>query len=108
FRKYSKSCRTFEADRDVAIYSLIQRMGQVLRIEVRYGIFRYFLGSLLLWRRTYENKTPVIPNKDRTVPSWSWMAYAGGIDFVLDAKARLMILPRIDLGFTKDGNALNV
>jgi hypothetical protein len=83
-------------------------MGQVLRTEVRYGIFRCFLGSLLLWKRTSDNKTTPIPYTDRTVPSWSWMAYSGGIDFIADAK-QLLVVSRIeDLGFKRDGKALKV
>ncbi|KAK4033909.1 heterokaryon incompatibility protein-domain-containing protein [Parachaetomium inaequale] len=109
FRQYSTSCLTFETDRDVAIYSLVERMGQVLRTEVRYGIFRCFLGSLLLWKRTCENKTPPTPYKDRTVPSWSWMAYSGGIDFISDAKKQDLVVPRLeDLGFANNGQALSV
>ena len=45
FKKYSTSGLTFETDRDVAIHSLVERMGQVLGTEVRYGIFHCFLGS---------------------------------------------------------------
>jgi hypothetical protein len=83
-------------------------MGQVLKTEVRYGIFRCFLGSLLLWERTHENKTRPIPYKDRTVPSWSWMAYPGGIGFVADAMKYHRVPRHMDLGFTQDGEALNV
>ncbi|KAK4235299.1 heterokaryon incompatibility protein-domain-containing protein [Achaetomium macrosporum] len=108
FRKYSASCLTFETDRDVAIYSLVERIGQVLRTEVRYGIFRCFLGSLLLWKRTCENNTSPIPYEKRTVPSWSWMAYSGGIDFVSDAMLNFMVPCFEDLGFAKDGQALSV
>ncbi|KAK3391247.1 heterokaryon incompatibility protein-domain-containing protein [Podospora didyma] len=108
FRKYSTSCLSFATDRDVAIYSLVECMGQVLETEVRYGIFHRFFSSLLLWRRTYKNKTPPIPYEDRTVPSWSWMAYSGGIEFIADSTQVLMVPRRVDLGFNKDGEALNV
>ncbi|KAK4096474.1 HET-domain-containing protein, partial [Parathielavia hyrcaniae] len=99
FRKYSISWLTFETDRDVAIHSLVERMGQVLGTEVRHGIFGCFRGSLLLWKRTHENKTPPTPYKDRAVPSWSWMAYPGGIDFILDATRGLLVPCSEDLGF---------
>ncbi|KAK3380806.1 heterokaryon incompatibility protein-domain-containing protein [Podospora didyma] len=108
FKKYSISGLTVETDRDVAIYSLVKRMGDVLATEVRYGIFRCFLGSLLLWRQTHENETQPISYQGRTVPSWSWMAYSGGIDFLSDAKEDLTIPPRADLDFTEGGKALKV
>ncbi|KAI3570894.1 heterokaryon incompatibility protein-domain-containing protein [Fusarium oxysporum f. sp. albedinis] len=108
FKKYSTSGLTFESDRDVAIYSLIERMRHALRTEVRYGIVRCFLGSLLLWKCTSEGKTALINYGDRRVPSWSWMAYPGAIDFITDAKQRLMVPRSADLDFTEDGKALNV
>ena len=108
FKKYSTSGLTFETDRDVAIHSLVERMGQVLGTEVRYGIFHCFLGSLLPWKRTHETKTPPIPYEGRIVPSWSWMAYSGGIDFITDAGPGLMVPGLVDLDFTNDGQALDV
>jgi len=69
FTIYSTSGLSFDIDRDVAIYSLLKRIGKVLKTEVRYGIFRSFISSLLLWRRTYKNKTARISYGKRTVPS---------------------------------------
>jgi hypothetical protein len=74
---------------------------------VRYGIFRCYLGSLLLWKRD-ENNTSPISYSNRSVPSWSWMAYPGGIDFILDANPSLTVPRAVDLGFIEDGKALNV
>ncbi|KAK3324915.1 heterokaryon incompatibility protein-domain-containing protein [Apodospora peruviana] len=107
FRKYSTSGLSYATDRDVAIYSLVDRMAQVLNTEVRYGIFRCFLGSLLLWKRD-ENKTSPISYSNRPVPSWSWMAYPGGIDFILQADWHCKIPRAVDLGFIQDGEALNI
>ncbi|KAK3363903.1 heterokaryon incompatibility protein-domain-containing protein [Lasiosphaeria hispida] len=108
FKEYSASGLSYDTDRDVAIHSLVERVGKVLQTEVRHGIFRRFLGSLLLWRRTQENKSPPISYKVQTVPSWSWLAYSGGIDFISDAKWDLLIPHYEDLGFADDGQALNV
>ncbi|WAO97154.1 HET domain-containing protein [Fusarium falciforme] len=108
FRKYSTSGLTFESDRDVAIYSLVERMRHSLRSEVRYGIVRCFLSPLLLWKRTNEDKTAMINYGDRTVPSWSWMAYPGGIDFISDTQKRLMVPPSAYLDFTDDEDTLTV
>lgn len=83
-------------------------MGQVLETEVRFGIFRCLFGSLLVWRRNHENKTPPTVHGDRTVPSWSWMAYSGGIEFIADLKQYLKVPRHADLSFTKDGQALDI
>ncbi|EXA31830.1 hypothetical protein FOVG_16888 [Fusarium oxysporum f. sp. pisi HDV247] len=108
FEKYSISGLTFESDRDVAIYSLVERMGHALHTEVRYGIVRCFLGPLLLWKRTNKDEAALITYRDRTVPSWSWMAYAGGIEFISDATQRLMVPRSADLDFANDGDTLAV
>ncbi|CAI6091565.1 unnamed protein product [Clonostachys chloroleuca] len=89
-----------------AIYGLVQRIGRVLSAEARYGIVRCFLSSLLLWRRSDDQKP--IDYGDRTVPSWSWMAYSGGIDFISDVKQRLMIPEFAELDFADDSEALAV
>ncbi|EXA29129.1 hypothetical protein FOVG_19337 [Fusarium oxysporum f. sp. pisi HDV247] len=108
FKKYSTSGLTFPSDRDVAIYSLVERMRHALRTEVRYGVVRCFLGSILLWKRSDEEKTARIDYGGRTVPSWSWMVYPGGIDFIVDAKQRLRVPRSADLDFTDDGYTLTV
>ncbi|KAK4207642.1 hypothetical protein QBC37DRAFT_298305 [Rhypophila decipiens] len=106
-RKYSISDLSFNTDWDVTISSLVKRMGQVFETEVRFGIFRCF-GSILLWRRTQEEKTAPVLYEGRTVPSWSWMAYSGGINFIIDRTDRLHVPRSKDLDFTKDGKALKV
>ncbi|KAK4096566.1 HET-domain-containing protein, partial [Parathielavia hyrcaniae] len=109
FREYSISYLTFETDWKVAIYSLVECMGQVLGTEVKYGIFGCFCGSLLLWKRTHKNKTPPIPyDKGQAVLLWFWMVYPGGIDFILDVTQGLLVLCSEDLGFVNDGQALSV
>lgn len=82
-------------------------MAEVRETEVRYGIFRCFFGSGLLWKRD-ENRTTSISYSNRSVPSWSWMAYPGGIDFILDTIRHLKVPNAIDLGFINDGKALNI
>ncbi|KAF4333927.1 heterokaryon incompatibility [Fusarium beomiforme] len=91
FKKYSTSGLTFESDRDVAIYSLVERM-----------------RKFLLWKRSGGEKTARIDYGDRSVPSWSWMAYPGAIDFILDAKQRIMVPRSEDLDFADDGDTLIV
>ncbi|KAK3347057.1 heterokaryon incompatibility protein-domain-containing protein [Lasiosphaeria hispida] len=106
-KKYSTSGLTVKTDRDVAIHSLIKRMGEVLQTEVRYGIFRCFLCSLLLWKRN-ENMTLPIPYKDKTIPSWSWMAYSGGVHFISGMQENLLVPRFAELDFTNSATALRV
>ena len=83
-------------------------MRQALRTEVRYGIVRCFLRPLLLWKRINEGKPVPFSYGDRTLPSWSWMAYPGGIDFISDTKQRLVVPCISDLDFAANEKSLNV
>lgn len=48
-------------------------------------MFQLYFGRSLLWKRgsdTPLGKIDFPPNQNFQVPSWSWMAYSGTIDFV--------------------------
>ncbi|KAH7137057.1 heterokaryon incompatibility protein-domain-containing protein [Dactylonectria estremocensis] len=106
FKKYSRCDLTVKSDRDTAIIGLVNRVSTALRTEARYGILRCFFASLLLWKRSADEKTARIAYKGRTVPSWSWMAYFGGIHFLSNSK--LKVPPRADLDFSSVDGALIV
>jgi hypothetical protein len=81
FEDYSKRGLTEKTDRSVAISGLEARIAGGLRCQSRYGIFQQYLHRNLLWQ-TSDNKMERIVYKNRNVPSWSWMAYNGGIQFI--------------------------
>ncbi|GKU09213.1 unnamed protein product [Fusarium langsethiae] len=47
-----------------------------------YGAFDLFLRRNLLWMRIDLDKKKIKYEDNREVPSWSWMAYEGGIRFI--------------------------
>jgi hypothetical protein len=103
--KYSQCDLTNQSDRDTAISGLVKRIESALKTggRGRYGVFRCFLSNLLLWKRSDEKKTAPIVYKGRKVPSWSWMAYYGGIDFITNSG---LTVPRNeDLRFDTDREA---
>ncbi|KAK0638916.1 heterokaryon incompatibility protein-domain-containing protein [Cercophora newfieldiana] len=106
FKKYSRCGITFESDRDVAISGLVERIGASLETGARYGIFTCFLADLLLWKRSDGEMADRIEYSGRTVPSWSWMAYSRGIDFISDPT--LVVPPHTDLCFHNNKPALIV
>ena len=78
-----------------------------MRTEGRYGVFSCFLSSLLLWKRSDEKEmTPVVYKDRKEPPSWSWMAYYGGIDFV--STSRLRVPNSEDLRFDTNQEAIIV
>jgi hypothetical protein len=80
--EYSRHGLTVETDRCAALSALESRIAQANECETRFGIFQSFLHRSLLWQRTEEQKTDRIDYKIQSVPSWSWMAYSGSIEFM--------------------------
>jgi hypothetical protein len=98
YKQYSRLGFTRWEDRPVAIAGLEKRLQKAFKTKGRYGIFddgNKNDGSLfhrsLLWQRAREvdekgdgKPLEVIPfsaERNFHVPSWSWMAYKGGIDY---------------------------
>ncbi|RDW75138.1 hypothetical protein BP6252_06280 [Coleophoma cylindrospora] len=74
-------------DRSVAISGLMARIGDVLPCSIHHGIVEWYLQRTLLWQRSLDSKIKKmekIPYKSVKVPSWSWMAFEGAVEFVLD------------------------
>ncbi|KAH8723294.1 heterokaryon incompatibility protein-domain-containing protein [Phaeosphaeriaceae sp. PMI808] len=66
FQDYSKRNLTVPTDRCIAISG--------------YGIFQKYLHRNLLWQASNDKMKEIA--YDHHVPSWSWMAYSGGIQFM--------------------------
>ena len=79
---YSKRHLTEKTDRCVAISGLEARIARARGCQSRYGIFGEFLHRNLLWQRSGREKMQRIGYEPGIVPSWSWMAYYGGIQFM--------------------------
>ncbi|KAF2467894.1 HET-domain-containing protein [Lindgomyces ingoldianus] len=80
FQDYSMRTLTVPTDRYVAISGLVVRMEGALNCHSRYGIFQKYFHRNLLWQAS-NNKMKEIAY-DYYVPSWSWMACSGGIQFM--------------------------
>jgi hypothetical protein len=82
-KDYSKRALSKRTDRAIALSGLAARIGKALDCEEKYGIFGLYLYRNLLWQR-YNQQTTMerIEYEPRDVPSWSWMAYTGGINFI--------------------------
>lgn len=78
-KDYSERELSYKTDRCVAMSGLQARIAQAIPCESRYGIFQKYLHRNLLWY-TSNVKLEKIEYESH-VPSWSWMAYYGGIRF---------------------------
>ena len=99
FKTYSSLAFTNASDRPVAVGGIQNCLLKAFDTQGGYGIFgqddedsnrksrlgqRGLLRRSLLWYRP-PNKEPLTPIRfppDQEVPSWSWMAYVGEIDFL--------------------------
>lgn len=74
------------SDRQYAVSGLEERIARVLECGSSYGVFEKYLHKNLLWYPAPRNSTRtecVSVNDDtHNIPSWTWMAYSGGIEFV--------------------------
>ncbi|KAI0000236.1 HET-domain-containing protein [Xylariaceae sp. FL0662B] len=71
------------SDRSMGVLGLERRLVRTLETEGDYGILKRYLQRSLLWKRHGSARLRPIPYPDdRSVPSWSWMAYRGEISFV--------------------------
>ncbi|KAK4443114.1 heterokaryon incompatibility protein-domain-containing protein [Podospora aff. communis PSN243] len=92
YKTYSALQFTKMWDRPIAIAGLEQRLVRAFKTHGGYGVFDGpFFGRSLLWKRDEKAegnevmKAIEFPEGDRRyyhVPTWSWMAYQGVIDFL--------------------------
>lgn len=92
FSKYSRLGLSKAYDRPVAIAGLQKRLLSTIRVAGDFGILdgrdtKGLLRRTLLWRRgsKVSSLRPIDFSESQAttpVPSWSWMAYEGGIDYL--------------------------
>ncbi|KAM5341793.1 hypothetical protein ACJ41O_014824 [Fusarium nematophilum] len=89
YKTYSKLAFSKPEDRSVAMNGLEQRLSRGFNCRGKFGILDDRGGSLfhrsLLWHRPSEGDSMSkisFPSDRQEVPSWSWMAYQGEIDYL--------------------------
>jgi hypothetical protein len=85
FEIYSKLALSNLTDRSVAISGLESRFASAFGTEGCYGIFQCYLHRSILWQRSGDKMERINPSPhllEWKVPSWSWMAYKGGISYI--------------------------
>jgi hypothetical protein len=102
---YSERRLTKSTDRAVALSGLTDRIKRALSCNEYYGIFDIYLHRNLLWRRQ-QCDIPMtrIDYSSKKVPTWSWIAYNGGIKFIDDSWGSLDVYE--NLKFAEDRNIL--
>ncbi|OWY56227.1 HET-like protein [Alternaria alternata] len=82
FENYSKRGLTKPTDRRVAASGLEARIAGALHCNSKHGIFEKYLHRNLLWQTLDKQTERITYTNDQEVPSWSWMACSGGIEFM--------------------------
>ncbi|CAN8097963.1 unnamed protein product [Discula destructiva] len=89
YRQYTRLEFTCISDRPIAIAGLEKRLIRNLKAHGGFGVFddgRSLFQRSLLWQRGREVPAlaKILPKDDPSfcMPTWSWMAYDGGIDYL--------------------------
>ena len=82
FERYSNLGLTYSADRPIAIRGLERRLLHTLNTVGGYGIFNIYLHRCLLWQRSVPALKRIPNFHGAPIPTWSWMAYEGGIKYM--------------------------
>jgi hypothetical protein len=92
YKQYSTLEFKNSYDRPIAIAGLEQRLIRAFGKDGGYGVFECYFGRSLLWQRDPGLNRPKdgpplkevkFPEQQQyRVPTWSWMAYEGGITFI--------------------------
>jgi len=83
FRDFSQLHLTNATDKSVAFSGLESRITEALKTKSIYGIPERFIHHTLLWQRPEGGKLNRIEYDNNSVPSWSWMACSGPIEFAI-------------------------
>lgn len=82
YERYSRLALSFSSDRPIAIKGLERRLIRTLKTVGGYGIFECYLHRSLLWQRSGDPLRRIQSFRGSSIPSWSWMAYDGGIKYM--------------------------
>ncbi|KAI8711169.1 Protein kinase domain-containing protein [Fusarium sp. LHS14.1] len=83
YERYSKLALSYPTDRPIAIRGLERRLRNFLGTRAGYGVFDVYLRRGLLWQREQASLQRIdFSNGNESVPSWSWMTYAGSIRYM--------------------------
>ncbi|KAI1343092.1 heterokaryon incompatibility protein-domain-containing protein [Xylariaceae sp. FL0016] len=80
---YSRRDFTKPTDRSMGLLGLERRLARTFKTEGEFGILKRYVQRSLLWeRQPAVHLKPITYRKNQRVPSWSWMAYTGGITYL--------------------------
>jgi len=82
YERYSNLALSFTADRPIAIKGLEKRLIRTFGTTGGYGIYDLYLHRCLLWQRSEHPLKRIVSSHGKRIPSWSWMAYDGGIKYM--------------------------
>jgi hypothetical protein len=89
YERYTTLTLSYITDRPIAIRGLENRLLRALETHGGYGVLSRYLHEGLLWKRKFGQLERIaFASQDsddlirEPVPSWSWMAYAGQIEYM--------------------------
>ncbi|KAI8680642.1 Protein kinase domain-containing protein [Fusarium sp. Ph1] len=102
--RYSKLALSFAFDRPIAIRGLENRLLNTFNTTGGYGVLDRYFHRSLLWKRGGETLHRIPNTRGEPVPSWSWMAYDGAIDYVSAPGGKVSWFSNIKSPFSRTPN----
>ncbi|UPK91894.1 hypothetical protein LCI18_002829 [Fusarium solani-melongenae] len=102
--RYSKLALSFAFDRPIAIRGLENRLLSTFNTTGGYGVLDCYFHRSLLWKRGGEALRRIPNRRGEPVPSWSWMAYDGAIDYVSAPGGKVSWFSNIKSPFSRTPN----
>ncbi|KAM0418916.1 hypothetical protein ACHAPT_012181 [Fusarium lateritium] len=99
--RYSKLALSFASDRPIAIKGLENRLLSTFNTTGGYGVLDCYFHRSLLWKRGGDTLSRIPNTRGELVPSWSWMAYSGAIDYVPALGGKVSWLNNIKSPFSR-------
>jgi hypothetical protein len=89
FQDFSQRQLTNTTDRSVALSGLESRIAKAIKTKCIYGIPEKFIHQILLWQRPELGELNGIEYVNKSIPSWSWMACSGPIEFAIPLETQM-------------------
>lgn len=105
--RYSKLALSFAFDRPIAIKGLENRLLSTFNTTGGYGVLDRYFHRSLLWKRGGDTLRRIPNTRGEPVPSWSWMAYDGAIDYVSAPGGKVSWLESVKSPFSRATSGLS-
>jgi hypothetical protein len=101
YEDFTKRQLTKPSDRAVAFRGVEKKIARAVSSEAYHGILSKYLHRMLLWQRSEGATMERINYAETRIPSWSWQALSGSIEFAVPGTSSMEWLKDISISTTE-------